>query len=76
MRCHYTTQETVTSFGRSSKSCGFCCIIVIFTITLHVRQLEKLPERQETLGFDHTFRILCLGCWRVNSRYIKGSGFA
>ena len=38
-------------------------------------ELVKLPKRWAKLGLDGAFRILCLGCWRVDSRYVKGSDF-
>ena len=38
----------------------FVVLLTIFTIKLHVTQLEKLPKRQEKLSIDVGFRILCL----------------
>lgn len=54
----------------------FAVLMTTFTIRLHVTQLEKWHERKEEFGLDGSFHILCLGCWRVNSRYVKGNGFA
>ena len=62
-----TTPETVTFFDVPRN--------FVFFFKLHVTQMEKLPEGKEKFDLDGAFRILCLGCWRVNSRYVKGNGF-
>ena len=71
-----TTPETVTLFDVPRNFGFFVVLLTIFTIKLHVTQLEKLPEKKEKFGLDGAFRILCFGCWRINSRYVKGTGFA
>ena len=62
------------SFDVPGDFVGFVGLLFYHHITCDTTG-KVAQEIGEKLGLDSAFRIL-LGCWRVNSRYVKGSGFA